>query len=150
MAKHDKPINPPDNDDPEDDTVQDEVTRIFKQHPDEHISKLEGLGFTYYDDEPDEEEQEEAIAKPENKNQKYLVSYFNGDIPLSEKTLEILLEERRSPAPNFPLIRKYFRQANKHLLSLILHGLHQYPVLDELLTDLAYFHEFQKRSHESH
>jgi len=28
-------------------------------------------------------------------------------------------------------------------LSLILHGLNQYPVLDELLTDLAYYNEFQ-------
>lgn len=26
---------------------------------------------------------------------------------------------------------------------MILHGLHRYPVLDELLTDLAYFHEYQ-------
>lgn len=24
-----------------------------------------------------------------------------------------------------------------------MHGLHHYPLLDELLTDLAYFHEFQ-------
>ncbi len=103
---------------------------------------MEELGFNYYDDDH-EEEQEEAVAKPLNSKQEYLVSFFNGNIPLSEKTLEILLEERRSPNPNFPLIRKYFKQANKNLLSLLLHGLHQYPVLDELLSDLAYFHEFQ-------
>lgn len=143
MAKHDKPKDPPDNDDLENEIIRDEVSQIFKKHPDDYISKLEELGFTYHDDDYDEEEQEEAIAKSLNNNQEYLVSYFNGDTPLSEKTLEIFLEERRSPAPNFPLIRKYFRQTNKHLLSLLLHGLNQYPVLDELLTDLAYFHEFQ-------
>ena len=45
--------------------------------------------------------------------------------------------------PNYSLFRKFFKQANKNLLSLILHGLDHYPVLDEFLTDLAYFHEFQ-------
>jgi len=144
MGKHDKSKDRPENDDFDGDYIQDEVSRIFKNHPSNPISKLEELGFTYFDDEPDEEEQEEAVAKPENDNQKYLVSFFNGNIPLSDKVLEIFLEERRQPAPNYPLIRKYFKAANKHLLSLILHGLHQYPVLDELLTDLAYFHEYQK------
>jgi len=146
MAKHDKPKDPPpedDFDDLEDKIIRDEVSRIFKEHPSDHISKLEELGFTYHDDDCDEEEQEEAVAKPLNDNQEYLVSFFNGNIALSEKTVQIFLQERRSPTPNYPLFRKYFKQANKHLLSLILHGLQQYPVLDELLTDLAYFHEFQ-------
>lgn len=143
MAKHDKEKDPPDSNDLDAEITRDEVSRIFNQHPDDYISKLEELGFTYHDDEPDEEEQEEAVAKPENKNQEYLVSFFDGEVALSEKTVEIFLEERRTPTPNYPLFRKYFKQANKHLLSLILHGLHHYPVLDELLTDLAYFHEFQ-------
>jgi len=82
-------------------------------------------------------------AKPENKNQEHLVSFFSGDIPLSNETVEIFLEERRHPIPNYPLFRKYFRAANKNLLSLILDGLHRYPTLDELLSDLAYFHGFQ-------
>jgi hypothetical protein len=144
MGKHDKPkYHPPEDDDFESDDIQDELIRIFKNHPHNPISELEELGFTYFDDEPDEEEQEEAVAKPENDNQEYLVSFLNGNIGLSDKVVEIFLEERRSPAPNYPLIRKYFKTANKHLLSMILHGLHHYPVLDELLTDLAYFHEFQ-------
>ena len=144
MGKHDKSKDPPEDDDFESDDIQDEMSRIFKNHPNNPISKLEEIGFTYFDDEPDEEEQEEAVAKPENDNQKYLVSFFNGNISLSDKVLEIFLEERRHPAPNYPLIRKYFKAANKHLLSLIIYGLHHYPVLDELLTDLAYFHEYQK------
>ncbi|MFT5701465.1 MAG: hypothetical protein ACI8ZB_004360 [Desulforhopalus sp.] len=143
MGKHDKPTNPHENDDLESDSIQEEINRIFKEHPHNPISKLEELGFTYFDDEPDEEKQKEVTAKPENKNQEHLVSFFSGNIQLSDNTLEIFLEERRRPDPNFPLFRKYFRAANKHLLSLILDGLHRYPVLDELLTDLAYFHEFQ-------
>lgn len=144
MGKHDKSKDPPEDNDFEGNDIQDEVSRIFREHPQDPISKLEELGFTYFDDEPDEEEQEEAVAKPENNNQKYLVSFFNGNIPLSDNVVEIFLEERRLPAPNYPLIRKYFKAANKHLLSLIIHGLHHYPVHDELLTDLAYFHEYQK------
>jgi len=143
MGKHDKQKDHNENDSLDDDSIRDDVTRIFKDHPKEYISKLEGIGFVYHDDENDGEEQEEAVAKPENKNQEYLVSFFNGNIPLSEETVEIFLEERRNPTPNYPLFRKYFKQANKHLLSLILYALHHYPVLDELLSDLAYFHEFQ-------
>ena len=146
MAKHDKYNDPPrdnESDDIENGVIRDEVTRIFKEYPDEYISKLEKIGFEYHDDEYDKEEQEEAVAKPLNENQKYLVAFFNGRTPLSNETLAIFLEERRSPNPNLPLIRKYFKDTNKHLLSLILHGLHKYPVNVELLSDLAFFHEYQ-------
>jgi len=127
----------------DDEIIRDEINGIFRDHPHDYIAKLEEIGFIYHDDEVDYEEQEEAKAKPLNANQEYLVSFFDGAIPLSEKTVEIFLEERRSRQPNLPLIRKYFKQANKHLLSLLLHGLHRYPVSDELLSDLAYFHETQ-------
>ncbi|HIP37913.1 MAG TPA: hypothetical protein EYG88_00690 [Desulfocapsa sulfexigens] len=124
-----------------DNEIMDEVNRIFANHPHEYIAKLEEIGFIYHDDDVDHEEQEEADARPLNVNQEYLVSFFHGDIPLSEKTVEIFLEERRSHNPNFPLIRKYFKQANKHILSMLLSGLHRYPVSVELLSDLAFFHE---------
>lgn len=143
MGKHDKQKDHNENAIIDDDSIRDDVTRIFKNHPKEYISKLEEIGFVYHDEENDGEEQEEAVAKPENKNQEYLVSFFNSNIPLSEETVEIFLEERRNPTPNYPLFRKYFKQANKHLLSLILYALHHDPVLDEILSDLAYFHEFQ-------
>jgi hypothetical protein len=133
----------PDYDDLDDEILRDEVNRIFIKHPHDYISRLEELGFVYHDDEDDQEEQEETSAKPENKRQKYLVSFFNGNILLSDKTVEIFLEERRNSNPNYPLFRKYFKEANKHLLSLLLHGLHHYPVSGELLSDLSYFHEFQ-------
>ncbi|GAB6193993.1 hypothetical protein [Desulfocastanea catecholica] len=143
MGKHDKHNDHNENDDFESNSTLDEVSRIFKDHPGDYISKLEEMGFAYHDDEIDEEEQEEAVAKPENKNQKDLVSFLKGDIPLSDEIVEKFLEERRCPDPNCPLFRKYFRQANKHLLSLISHGLQRDPVLVELLNDLTYFHEYQ-------
>lgn len=131
------------DDDLDDEITGDEIKRIFKNHPHDYIAKLEEIGFIYHDDDIDEEELEEAKARPLNTNQEYLVSFFNGDIALSEKTVEIFLEERRSSNPNFPLIRRYFKQANKYLLSLLLQGLHHYPVCQELLSDLSFFHEFQ-------
>jgi hypothetical protein len=143
MCKHDKHKDNSENDDLDNDSSADEVSRIFKEHPKDYISRLEEIGLVYHDDGPDEEEQEEAVAKPENKNQKDLIAFFNGDIPLSEKIVEKFLEERRCPDPNYPLFRRYFRQANKHLLSLIMHGLNRDPVLIELLSDLKYFHEYQ-------
>lgn len=143
MAKYDRPKTSPETDDLDDEILRNEVSRIFKEHPGSSISKLEELGFVYHDDEIDVEEEEEVLAKPVNGNQEYLVSYFSGEIPLSDTTVAIFLEERRNSTPNYPLFRKYFKQANTHLLSLILHGLEKFPVLDELLSDLAYFHEFQ-------
>ncbi len=146
MARYDKEKDHPGDDecdDIENDVIRDKVARIFKKQPQNYIQKLEEIGFEYFDDEFDEEEQEEAIARPLNRNQHYLVSFFNGNIPLSDETLRIFLEERRRQTPNFPLIRKYFKDANKHLLDLILHGLQQYPVNVELLSDLAFFHEHQ-------
>lgn len=145
MAKHYKPKTLPDSDQLDDEiTTHDQVSQIFKDHPKNYFSKLDENGFVYQnDDEYSLEKQEEVAAKPRNSNQQQLVSYFNGQIPLSHKTIEIFLEEKRRPKPNYPLFRKYFKSSNKNLLSLILHGLQQYPVSDELLSDLAYYHEFE-------
>lgn len=143
MSKNNKNQDRTEKDFLDDEMTSDEVSRIFKKHPDEYPAKLEEIGFVYHDDESDLEDQEEAEAQPRNTNQEYLVAFFNGHIPLSEQAVEIFIEERRSLTPNLPLIRKYFKQANKHLLSLLLYGLHHYPVSEEFLTDLAYFHEFQ-------
>ena len=146
MAQDDNDRDDYDTDDLDNDIIRDEVERVFKRHPHDYISKLEELGFEYYDDdEEDIEEQEEVSAKPENSNQEYLVSYFDGDIILSGKTIAIFLEERNSRTPNHPLFRKYFKSTNKNLLSMIIHGLELDPLSDELLSDLTYFHEFQNQ-----
>ena len=144
MGKHDKPKgHSATNDDPNDEITGERVSNIFKDHPNDYISKLEDIGFVYHDDENNPDEKEELTAHPQNTNQEYLVSFFEGDIPLSSQTVTAFLEERRSPRPNYPLFRKYFKSGNKQLLSLLLHGLSLYPVLDELLCDLAFYHEFQ-------
>jgi len=77
------------DDDLDDEITGDEIKRIFKNHPHDYIAKLEEIGFIYHDDDIDEEELEEAKARPLNTNQEYLVSFFNGDIALSEKTVVI-------------------------------------------------------------
>lgn len=143
MGKHDKQKDhPADDDDFHNEITKDEVSHIFKDHPDDYISTLEELGFVYHDDKYEPDEKEESTAQPKNANQEYLISFFKGSIPLSAQTITVFLEERRSPHPNYPLFRKYFRSGNRQLLSLLLHGLHLYPVLDELLCDLAFYHEF--------
>jgi len=140
MAKHYKQKDHFSNDDLDDEIVQDQVKQIFKKTPKDYISNLEEIGFVYHDDENDLDEQEEITAEPLNANQEYLISFFDGEIPLSNETCEIFLEERNSNA-NYPLFRKYFKSGNKNLLSMILYGLHLFPVSDELLSDLALFHE---------
>ena len=142
MAKHHKSKNHSFNGDLDDEIIRDQVDRIIKKYPKDYISKLEEIGFVFHDDEKDEEELEEEAAKPLNASQELLVSFFEGEIPLSNETCEFFLEERRSPNPNYPLLRKYFKSGNKNLLSLILHGLDLFPVSEELLSDLAFFHEY--------
>lgn len=143
MGKHDKQEDHPANDDLHDEMTKEGVSHIFKEHPNDYISKLEELGFVYHDDEYDLDEKEETEAQPQNANQEYLVSFFEGNSLVSAQTVSVFIEERRNSSPNYPLFRKYFKSGNKQLLSLLLHGLHLYPVLDELLCDLTFFHEFQ-------
>ena len=120
----------------------DKVEEIFRTQPDNYISALEELGFTYYDDD-DYEEIEEANAKPENQNQKDLVAYFDGEKEFSDRMLKIYFEEQEVEKPNLPLVRRYFKSANQNLKSLILYGLDHYPGRLDLLSDLGYFHEFE-------
>ena len=79
MARNDRDKDKDDfdTDDINSEIIRDEIERVFKKHPHDYISKLEELGFEYYDDnEEDIEEQEEALAEPKNLNQEYLVSCF--------------------------------------------------------------------------
>jgi hypothetical protein len=125
-----------------DEMLRDKVNEVFRTQPKNWRVALEELGLQYYDDD-DEEELEERQARPESADQKALVAYFEGHLELSEELLTLLLEERRREGANLPLIRKYFRAANQRLKTLILHGLERYPTSIALLSDLAYFHEFE-------
>src|SRR3990172_9000811 len=86
---------------------------------------------------------EESNAQPENQRQRFLVAYFEGRKKLSKKIFESYSEEKTTENPNYPLIRKYYKEANKNLKSLLLYGLDNYPGRIDLLSDLAFFHEFE-------
>jgi hypothetical protein len=123
--------------------IRDKVDEIFRKYPGDYIAKMEEIGFKYFEDDDDYEEIEERNAKPENQRQIDLVAYFENKMELSEKVLENYSEEKASENPNYPLIRKYFKEANKNLKSLLLYGLDNYPGRIDLLSDLAFFHEFE-------
>lgn len=123
--------------------IRDKVKEIFRNHPKEYISKLEELGFKYYEDDIDYEEIEEKNAKPENQRQRDLVAFFENKKELSEKIFESYSTEKSSENPNYPLIRRYFKEANQNLKSLLLYGLDHYTGRIDLLSDLAFFHEFE-------
>ena len=124
--------------------VLDRVAKEIKEDRKNWIKKVEDLGFKWYDDNfDDEEELEEKKARAENSNQDLLVSYFEGDVELSGQILDAFLNERSADEPNDPLIRKYFRQGNENLKKLIISGLEQNPADIDLLSDLTFFHEFK-------
>jgi len=123
--------------------VFEQVSKAMKENPKNWADKLEELGFQWVDDESDEDEHEENIAKPENLNQELLVAYFEEAAKLSEQVLEAYLTEREAPTPNYPLIRKYFKRGNEPLRRLLIFGLERRPTDIGLLNDLGFFHEFR-------
>ena len=107
--------------------IHEKVNEIFRNHPKDHIAKLEELGFKYFEDDNDFEELEERNAKPENQRQRDLVAYFENEKKLSKEIFESYSAEKAAENPNYALIRKYFKEANKNLKSLLLYGLDNYP-----------------------
>ena len=72
--------------------VFERVAKAIKEDRKNWIEKVEDLGFKWFDDDyDDEEELEEKQAKPENPNQELLVSYFEGGVELSNKVLDAFL-----------------------------------------------------------
>jgi len=122
--------------------LRDNVAEIFRTRPGNYVAAMEEIGFKYYDDD-DRDEIEEKNAQPENQNQRDLVDYFEGRHESTESILTAFLAEKDAQEPNFPLIRKYFKQANPNLKALILYGLDHYPARLDLLSDLTYLHEFE-------
>jgi len=123
--------------------IRDKVSEIFRNHPKNYIAKMEEIGFEYFEDDNDCEEIEERNAQPENQRQRDLVAYFEGRKKLSKKIFENYSEEKATKNPNYPLIRKYYKEANRNLKSLLLYGLDNYPARIDLLSDLVFFHEFE-------
>ena len=97
--------------------VFEKVAKALKKDPKNWTKEVEELGFEWFDDDNgDEEEVEEKLAKPENSNQEFLVNYFEGDIELSDQVLDAFLTEKDSDEPNYPLFRKYFKIRINRLL----------------------------------
>jgi len=125
-----------------DELLFDQVSDAIKKNPKNYRSKLEELGFTWVDDGyGDEEEIEERYAVPTNPNQEFLVAYFEGHIKLTEQVLNTYLTEKYSGAPNYPLIRRYYKQGNPYLKDLLLFGLKKDPTNLGLIDDLSFFHQ---------
>jgi hypothetical protein len=142
MGKRKKDYIPDDYEKLKNEIIRDKVNEIFRKYPREYISKLEEIGFNYFEDDYDCEEIEEKNAKPENQRQRDLVAYFESKTELSDKIFDSYSEEKASEKPNYPLIRRYFKQANENLKALLLYGLENYPCRIDLLSDLSFFHEF--------
>jgi hypothetical protein len=119
------------------------VSKAIEKDPKNWTSQLEDLGFQWFDDEDDQEEVEEELAKPENVNQEFLVGYFEGYINLSDQVLYSFFAEKNSSTPNYPLIRKYFKKGNENLRRLLIYGLEKTPTDIDLLNDLGFFSEFR-------
>jgi len=122
--------------------IRDRVQSVFDRQPSDYRQELEEVGFTWFDDDGQSEEDEERAALSLNANQRLLVDYFDGYRPLSDDVFAALQEERYTDNPNFPLIRRYFRAGNQPLKILIIDGLQRQPTDIDLLCDLALFHEY--------
>ena len=120
-----------------------EVARVIKEHPRNYAAKLAELGFRWVDDEIDEEAVEERAATIRTDNEKYLVAYFEAEVELSDKVLDLFLIEKNSDSLNYPLFRGYFKRGNNKLKELLMYGLEKHPTDIGLLSDLAYYHEFR-------
>lgn len=124
------------------DLVTERINEIFRTNPEHYRMELAVLGFEWLDDDYPDEVEEENSAVPENKNQELLVAYFNGEVEFSDEFVEIFLKEKLSNRPNYALLRRYFRQGNGNLKTLICHGLEMNPTDDGFLNDLSLIHEF--------
>lgn len=118
-----------------------QVRKVIKDNPHDWRNQLEMIGFEWHEENDNKEITEENRALPDNENQKYLVSYFEGNLPLDENLLSIFTQEKNSNQPNYPLFGRYFRKGNDRLKELIVFALSKYPTDESYLWDLVFFHE---------
>lgn len=123
--------------------VFEKVAKAIRENPKNYVEKLAELGFTWFDDETDDEAEEEKAATIRNDNERFLVAYFEGETKLSDQVLGAFLAEKDSDSLNYPLFRRYFKKGNDNLKHLLLYGLEKHPTDISLLSDLAYYHEFR-------
>ncbi len=118
------------------------ATKALKETTGFHDEILAPLGFDFVDDNSEAGEvEEELAASPKNALEKSLMDYFEGQSQISQKEVQNFITLKNSKEPNYPLIRRYFKQGNEQLLKLLLYGLSKQPTNIELLQDLHYFHQ---------
>jgi hypothetical protein len=122
--------------------IFEKVSKAIREDPENWESQLEQLGFTWFDDEDDQEEIEENAATADSIDQEFLVAYFEGHVKLTNEVLDAYQREKNSASPNYPLIRRYFRKGNENLKTLILFGIQKNPTDLDLISDLGFFHEY--------
>jgi hypothetical protein len=120
------------------------VARLFRRRPHNIIEEIEKLGFAYYADDGEDAEEiaEERAAKSVTNDQTALVAYFEGSALPDDGLLALWRVEIGKPDAPFALWRRYFRAGNPQLRKLLLFGLDQTPSDRDLLSHLAFLHEF--------
>jgi hypothetical protein len=116
------------------------TSQAMKNNPKNWQYNLEKIGFVWVDEDDIEEINEDKKSTPNNKNQKNLVSYFEGSTNLDDNIIKIFISEVEVKEPNYPLFRKYFKSRNKNLLALLLSGLSTSPANLTLLSGVDYYH----------
>ena len=95
-----------------DDILFDRAHNIFNEYPDDYPSRLQEVGFGWFDD-YDSEEEQEGKAVPLNRNQRLLVKYFEGNAVPSEGIWK-LSERKICRGSESSTIEEIF-QKRKHL-----------------------------------
>ncbi|WP_367364106.1 hypothetical protein [Candidatus Tisiphia endosymbiont of Nedyus quadrimaculatus] len=90
----------------------------------------------------------EVNAIPLNHRQEHLVSYFSSDSDPEYDIVRDFALETISKTPNFPLMIRYFKQANNQLKKLLVLGLKYHPTNLLFLTNLAEFHIYSPMQQE--
>ncbi len=125
-----------------DQLVMERVSKTLKESTGFHPDTLTKLGFNFIADDSEAKEiEEECKALPKNTIEKNLINYLEGQSQPSQKQIDHFIAIKNSKEPNYPLIRKYFRQGNEQLLRLLLYSLEVQSANKELLQDLNYFHQ---------
>ena len=108
------------------------------------IEEVEKLGFEYCVDDGDDADEiaEEKTARPENENEKRLVSFLENRAEPDNKITALWCQETQKDDASVALWRRYFRAGSAQLRMLILFGLDTHPCDQILLMQLAFLHEF--------
>ena len=118
------------------------VSEVLRNDPTNIVERMEELGFSYvvedYND--DSEIAEENAAKPNNLDERYIVEYLEGKDPPTNDILSNWTKVTSLDEPNYPLFRRYFRDGNRQLKNLIIHGLRINPTDRNMLANISFFH----------